>query len=217
MLTSIPWTLNLSSPDSLSWETVKLIIDSQHKMAIYGITVIVILVGIAISASWLWNFYVNKHKMEETVKSLGMRITAEADKRIQKEIDKVKGEIEKSNEEKIKAFEAKIEKKMIGFDADKARLFALAAQQSKVWDKAAYWWSRAIVGYLLSNKDSLVRIAVDSTYKVLKACEYLEDEDRKAINDSVASIPEILAEEKEQILKRIKELPNKEQKQTETK
>ena len=214
MFTNIPLIINLGEAGPLTWDMAKQIIQSQHTLAIYGITAVVGLAILVVAASWLWNLYLHKRELQRAIESLRSEITTKAKEdfaklteRVKDEVAEMKKEIEKSVEERMTRFDKTVEERMVLFDAEKARLFAITAAQSKVWDRASFWWAQALKGYAKTRQVDLLRVAVNAVNISLEKCEKLGDYDRKSVRDCLPSIPEILKEEKKQIEDKLKKLP----------
>jgi hypothetical protein len=210
MFVNIPFVIDLPESQQLSWDMAKQIIQSQSNLAIFGITVLVGIAVLVMASSWIWNFFIHKHELKKVVEGLKSEITTWENELSKKLTETIKDEIVKIKKE----IEDSIEAKMILFDADKARLFALTSQQSEIWESGALWWARAIPLYVKANAVHLVRISVDRLNLALKKCEKLENDHKKEIIKHLSFIPEILQDEKEQIEKKLNELPEKVTKQS---
>lgn len=209
MFVNILLAANLQGTEQLSWDTIRLIIQSQSNLAqsqsnlaMYGITVLVAVAVLLAGASWVTNFYLVRRELRRAIESLRSEITASREENYGRLASLMRDEVEKMK----KAVEESVQQKMKSFDADKARLFALSAQQGQVWESAAFWWAIAIKGYLEVKKDALVRISVDNVIENLERCERLEDDTKKEIERYISSIPRILEEEKKQIETKLNEL-----------
>lgn len=189
----------------ISWEMAKQIIQSQNNLAIYSITALLGLAALLGGASWFTNIYLVRRELRSTIKSLESKITikekdafTELAKQIKEEVTKIKKEVEES-----------IEQKMILFDADKARLFAIVNRQSEKWENAASWLATAIIGYAKIGKDKMLRISVDALNENLEKCKELKDKNKERIKECFPFIPEILSKEREQIKEKLDRLPTK--------
>jgi len=196
MFTNIPLIINLGESGPLTWDMAKQIIQSQHTLAIYGITAVVAVAAGLMVASWLWNLFLRRHELERAIESLKSEITARVEEDFSKLAKKTEEEIEKN-----------VAKKMMELDADKARLFAISARQSAVWGRASMWWAEAIESYAKIGQEHLLRVTVDALNEDLGKCKKLEHKERKAIKKCLSSIPETLNKEKEQIEDKLKKLP----------
>lgn len=104
-----------------------------------------------------------------------------------------------------KEIEKSLEERLMLFNADKARLFALVSEERNWWGTAASWWATALVNFTeAETKDQgMLRIVTDRVYRALKECERskvsLNEEQKKNIKKCLSSIPEILEREKKQI------------------
>lgn len=205
MLTNIPLIINLGEAGPLTWDMAKQIIQSQHTLAIYGITAVVAVAAGLMLASWIWNVFLRRHELERAIESLKSEITTHAEKdfmkltgRVKDEIDKMKKEIEKS-----------VSQETIFLDAEKSRLFALTNTQMNEWENAALWWGMAVKGYAKAQKESLLRVSVEGLSGILEKCQKLTDKDKEQIKGYLSLVPEILWLEKEQIEDKLKKLPKK--------
>lgn len=202
MLVNIPFIINLIAElpeaEQLSLDVAKQLIQSQHNLATIGISVLVGIAVLLMAVTWLWNFYLHKRELERAIETLKSEITARADERIKDEVGKMENEIKES-----------IAKSLTKFDADKARLFAITAGQEKVWEAQVSWWAKAIEGYAKTEQEHLLRVAVDALNDALKKCETLKADRKEDVKKYLSFIPEILQQEKEQIEKRLNELPKK--------
>ena len=213
MFASISLPADLAASESLSWDMAKQIIQSQHSLAIYGITVVVAVAASLMLGAWIRNFYLRRRELERAIESVKSEITSKVEedftkltKRFNDQAVKMKDEVQRTIEERI-----------ILFGAEKARLFAFVNMQQKDWEAAVGWWAEAVVGYAKTGQKKLLRIAVDALNDHLDNCKKLEDDDRKSIKKSLSSIPEILGEEREQIEGKLKKLPKEITKQSEIK
>lgn len=203
---------NVAESEQLSWDMAKQIIQSQSNLAIYGITVLVGLAVALMAASWIWNLLLRRHELDRAIESLKSEITSKIEedftkltKRFNDEAAKMRKEIEKS-----------VAKRLTEFDAEKSRLFALIADQSKLWDRASFWWAEAIEGYAKAESEKGIRIAVDALNNCLGKCKELRDDLKESIKKHLSFMPEILGEEKEQIEDKLKKLPKEITEQSET-
>lgn len=217
-------TTNLTEPGPLTWDMAKQIIQTQSNLAMVAITVLVGLAVLLVAASWIWHFRLHKRELQEAVESLKAALTAEGKrdlmeltKRVNDEVEKIKKEIEKSAEERITRFDKNIKEKMILFDAEKARLFALSCINTKLWENAVNWCAEAIIGYAEVGQEEMLRIIVDALNDCLDYCKKLKDDVRERIKKSLSSIPKTLRKEREQIEDKLKKLPKEITKQSETK
>lgn len=202
MFATIPFMIERPESGQLSWDTVKLIIQSQHNLAIYGITALVAVAILIAGASWFTNFYLVRRELEETIDSLWSELTTK-----EEDFKKTAESIKENAEKMMKETKKDIEEKLIAFDADKSRLFAISAFQMGAFESEAYWWANAIKGYAESNAPGLLRIAVDRLNDALGKCKKLKDRNRKQIKEGLSFIPIILRDEKEQIENKLKGLP----------
>lgn len=191
MFANILWVGSLMGTEPLWWDSIRLIIQSQSSLAqsqsdlaMYGITVLIAIALLLGTASWFTNVYLfrreREREREEDFKKLS--------ERIKDDIEKMEKKVAENVDTKIKLF-----------DAEKARLFALSAQNGQVWESAATWWARAIKGYIEVYKDGLVRICVNNVIKNLGKCKTLKEDEKKEIEKHISFIPRILDAEKKQI------------------
>ncbi|NVM56095.1 MAG: hypothetical protein HWN66_20530 [Candidatus Helarchaeota archaeon] len=185
----------LPESEPLWWDSIRLIIQSQsslaqfqYNLAMYGITLLIAIALLLATASWLTNVYIirreRKREREEDFEKLSKGIS----ERIKKEIEEMEKKIRES-----------IDKEFILFNAEKARLFALAAWNAKLWEGGARWWASAIEGYAKAGEEEIVRISVNSLIQSLQNCKKIENDDKKKIENKLGFIPKILYEEKKQI------------------
>lgn len=203
MLANITPVTNLTESGPLTWDMAKQIIQCQHNLAIYGITALVGVTAGLLIITWVWNLFLRRHELNKAIGSLKADMTAKEKEGLAKLTKEMKDEIGKIKEE----IEKNVSERMILFDAEKARLFALASQQLKVWDNAAIWWATAIEGYVKCKMEDLVRISVDQLNASLEQCKTLTDEKKKTIEGHLSFIPPILSQEKEQIEDKLSKLP----------
>lgn len=212
MFASISLPTNLAASESLSWDMAKQIIQSQSNLAMYGITVLVGVTILLMAGTWVRNFYLRRRELERAIESVKSEITSKVEEDFTKLTEGFKDEIGKMREE----IEKSVEKRMILFGAEKARLFAFANGQLKVWETAVDWWAEAIVGYDEAEHKELLRTAVDALNGDLDECKKLEDHVKENIKKSLSSIPEILRKERKQIEDKLKKLPKEITKQSKT-
>jgi len=203
MFTSVPLVTNVAESEQLSWDMAKQIIQSQHTLAIYGITAVVAVAAGLMLASWIWNVFLRRHELQRAIESLKSEITTKVEEDFTKLTEGINDKVEKMKEEVKKS----IAKRKIEFDADTARLFAFASAHRGLWGTAASWWATAIVNFAKVEDESMLRAAVNALDESLKECKELGDKDRKIVKKCLSSIPAILTEEKEQIEDKLKKLP----------
>lgn len=203
MFANILWAANLPESEQLSWDIVRQIIQSQHNLATLGIIVIIAVAALVAGASWFTNFYISRRELRHAIESLKAEIVATRAENYRQLVGVMKDEIKKLEE----VVGEKIDKKIASFDADKARLFALSAQNAQLWDAAAAWWAIAIEGYTKIKEHGLVRTSVNNVLKNLQKSETLRDNDREDIKKCLSFIPEILQKEREQIKEKLDKLP----------
>lgn len=177
-------TTNLAEPGPLTWDMAKQIIQTQRDLAIYGLTLLIGITLVLIAGTWIWNVALRRHELKKAIESLESKMATKIEKEIQE----------------------KLAQGMKLFNADQARLFAITAAHTKVWGKAALWWSRAIKSYGEIGQDYWLRVSVDGLEGTLKNCIKLEDKDKKTIKARCSSIPDILSKEKDRIIKKLKEI-----------
>jgi len=214
MFTSVPLIINLGEAGPLTWDMAKQIIQSQHTLAIYGITAVVGVAAVLLVFSLIWNVFLRRHELQRATESLRREITtkikedfAKLTERFKDEVAKMKKEIEKSVEERMTRFDKTVEERMTLFDAEKARLFSFATYQMKNWEGTAVWFAEAIEGYAKTREEDMLRKCVDTLNATLAACKKLSDSDKQKIKKCLPFIPEILKEEKEQIEDKLNKLP----------
>lgn len=198
MFANILWAANLPESEQLSWDTTRLIIQSQSNLAMYGIMVIIGVAALVAGASWFTNFYLVRYELKKTIESFNSEII---------EIEKnLKDEVEKMEKKVVKAVE-NLSEAMIIFNAEKARLFAITNKQMGLWKNVVVWWGYAIQGYAKAGLTNLLRVCIDGLNEDLEQCEKLKDDSKKEIRESLSFIPEILQKEKEQIEDKLDKLP----------
>ena len=225
MFTNIPLIINLGESGPLTWDMAKQIIQSQHTLAIYGITAVVGVAAVLLVFSLIWNVFLRRHELKKAIESLKSEIftkgkedfakltteTKDAIGKMKKEIDKTIEErmtrFDKTIEERMTRFDKTAEERMTRFDADTARLFVLTGYQMKEYEGTAVWCAKAIEGYAKAREEALLRTCVDALNANLVECKKLSDSDKQKIKKCLPSIPEILKEEKEQIEKKLNKLP----------
>ncbi len=205
---------NLAESGPLTWDMAKQIIQSQHTLAIYGITAVVGVAAVLLVYSLIWNVFLRRHELQRATESLRREITtkikedfAKLSERTKDEIGKMENRLDKTVEERMIRFDKTVEERMIRFDAETARLFAISAKQEEMWDKESVWWAEAIEGYHKAESAEGLRIAVDQLNTALGKCKKLEDDDKEQIKKCLPLIPKILGDEKKQIEDKLKKLP----------
>lgn len=186
-------------PEQLSWDVAKQIIQTQNNIAIIGISVLVGVAVLLLGGTWIYNVYLNTRRLNNIADNLSKKIaidlTKKADEIIKTEIDKMKEEIKKDLDEKL-----------ILFEAEKARLFALSCKQSNNWESCGDWWATAIINYAKVKIDKGIRISVDALNTALDKCEKLDAEKKKNIEKCLDYIPSILDKERKEIEAKLKKL-----------
>jgi len=212
MFTNIPLIINLGESGPLTWDMAKQIIQSQHTLAIYGITAVVAVAAGLMFASWLWNLFLRRYELKKASESLKSEITARLDEDFSKLSGRNKDEIEKME----KKLEKTVEERTIQFDASAARLFVLMNRQMGEWENAVAWEATAIKNCAKSGDENMLRIIVETLNTDLEKCKKLRDKDKEAIKECLCAIPGILTKEKEQIEDKLKKLPEETTEQSET-
>ncbi len=156
-----------------------------------GVTVV--LVG----STWLWNFILAKRQ-----------ISAEVDEKVAIQFETIKGRITSIAEEEYRKIKSKLDNKLINHDANIARLFALHCMDSFYFGTALYWWTVALVNYVKTNEQDLIRICVDRILKIVEEENWYEDlekeQHQEIIDELQKIIPSTLSIEKERIIKELK-------------
>lgn len=205
MFANIPLVIDLSEAGQLSWDTIKLIIQSQHNLAMVGITVILGMAFLLAAGSWFANFYLVRRELKDTIKTMESKITAK-----EEEFKGLAKKIEEENNERITKIENRIEEVWMDLNTEKSRLLAISSGQDRIWDLSSYWWSEAARGYAEMQKPVSRRNSIDCLISALGFCTAMKDEDKERIRKNLSSIPKLLYLEKEKIEKRLSELPKKE-------
>lgn len=195
----------LSQSEPISWEMAKQIIQSQSNLAMLGITVLVGIAVLLMAGNWILNIYIHKQELQKITESLSKRI----DKKQEEALENLTKKLEDNTAKIKKEVEESIDKRMILFDADKARLFALVNRQSEKWENSASWLATAIIDYAKIGKDKMLRISVDALNEDLKECKELKDKNKELIKKCLHFIPETLSKEREQIKETLNSLPTK--------
>ena len=207
---------NLAESGPLTWDMAKQIIESQHNLAMWGITTLVGLAVLLVAGSWIWNFLLRRHELQRAIESLkseiftkGKEDFAKLSERTKDDIGKMKKEIEKNVGERMTRFDKTVEERMMLFDAEKARLFAITTYQTKKYETAAVWLAEANEDYdKAGGQEDMLRKCVDTLNASLGGCKKLSESDKQEIKKCLPFIPEILKKEKEQIedwLKKLRE------------
>ncbi len=214
MFTNIPLIINLGESGPLTWDMAKQIIQSQHNLAMWGITILVGLAVLLVAGSWIWSLLLRRHELQKAIESLKREITtkikedfAKLTERFKDEVAKMKKEIEKRVEERMTRFDKTVEERMMLFDAEKARLFAIAAYQMKKYETTVVWFAEAIEGYAKTGTEDILRTSVDALNANLAACKKLSERSKQEIKKCLPFIPEVLKKEKKQIEDKLKKLP----------
>ena len=205
MFANVPLVTTLAESEQLSLDMAKQIIQSQHNLAMIGISLLVGIAVLLLAGSWIWHFRLHKRELEEAVESLKSALIAEAKKDFMELTTRVKDEVEKMKKE----IEKSVEERLIVFDAEKARLFALATYQMKEYEATAAWFAEAIGGYAKTRQEGLLRVCVNALISNLAVSKKLSESDKQRIKKCLPFIPEILKKEKEQIEDKLKKLPKK--------
>ncbi len=199
----------LTSPvlgDSLNLETAKLIINSQHDMAMYGITVVVGLFALLLILYWLLQIPLANRKIDNAIKNEITGKASEEFKKYTQELDKKLEDNSKKMDEKMEALDDYM---FLLHSAETSRLHANNAELRKLWDTAALWWSRAVKSYAETHiQEKLLRVAVNGLMGNLQKCEKLNEKGKEEIKECLPDIPDILSTEKRSIEKKLDKLPN---------
>ncbi len=213
MFASVSLPTDLVASESLTWDIAKQIIQSQHSLAIYGMTTVVAIAGSLMLAAWIRNFYLRKRELERAIDSVKSEITSKVEEDFTKLTEGFKDEIGKIE----KGIQKNVEGRMTLFDAEKARLFGLVNLQFKNWENVVGWMGTAITHYAKTEEKGLLRICVDALNQNLDKCKELKDDTREGIKKCLPSIPKILSEERKQIEDKLEKLPKGTTEQSETK
>ena len=125
----------LGESDKITWDMAKQIIQSQYDMSMYGITTIIALALILMTASFVLNIYLNNQKLE----SLKKEIKSVWESDLKTHSDALKNEAEKIKKD--------LAETALKSEADTARAFTLICEQSKGWESAIGWALGAVVAY----------------------------------------------------------------------
>lgn len=189
-----PVAKNLTQPSEMSWETLKLIMETQDKLATYGLIVL----GVVIAAMVLSNVFIltyPERKINKTREDLEKKIQTEATVYFEKskqEIVNVKGEIKDETE-----------KLLLRPKADINMLVGITAGRGKIYDAAATNFAAAVRDYNKLGDNENIRIALKTLYEALNNCKKLENIRITNIGRIVSEVSD-LSSDKKPILDRLK-------------
>lgn len=184
MIIAIPLITSLSESEQLSWDIAKEIIKYQGTLAMTGIIILGIILGI-MAASWIWSLIQYPRKLKEIEKSL------------KEEVEKIAQKIKKD-----------LRKDLVLVYAEHARTTATVNEQLGAWEAAA-GWSAIAVKYYHEHGESevMVRESIDTLIRELEGCKKISGICRKWIKEILPLLPEYFQKEKEKIENKLKELP----------
>jgi len=156
--------------------------------AVLGIT------ALLLACTWLWNLFISKRQIKNKIRANISRIEKDFSKRIDNKMTEVENKIKET-----------LKKDLLFHEAELNRLFALTSAQAGHIPISTRWWARALESYNKLGQDDWIRISTDDILKNLKkpeVCEKLDKSELQEIKDMVKqNVPDILAKEREEILK----------------
>lgn len=178
-------------------EVYKTILQQEISNHTIFITVLLGIVVILLGTTWWWN----KSGANKELKT-------EVEKRFEKEKNKfheeVQNEINKKIDQKVKDFKVQIDI----LEADVARAMGLSARKEGLYSYSIFWFAKFLKSTMELKNPKGIRIGTNFILEDLRLLEKKdEDENKKTIYkchfvlETVSKLPEILNNEKKEILK----------------
>jgi hypothetical protein len=202
MYFQVPILLSVQVGDSLTWEAVKLIVQSQYNLATLGVTILVGVAGLLMVGTWVYNIHFERRRIESIVKSAQKELFNS----IQEDFSRHKTEVDRVLKKTMIEFEKLLDSKMKIVDAETYRLHARDAEQEKSYEVAALWWARSIPYYEDAIQAEMIRVAVERLKWNLEQCESMDGNTVVEIKDCISSIPKMLFREKKDIETKLRQL-----------
>ncbi len=197
----------LAETEPVSWDMLRQIIQTQEWLAYYAITATLVLVGIILAATWLSNFIVHRQAINKAIEEIKKETRevlkedyATCIKRIESKVQEIEKGVGKSIGKEIAKLREDISREITLLEAEKARVFAIVAEEAK-GDMSAVcdWWATAIIKYVKASNDEGIRISVDALVRTLTKCKSMEKNELDSVKQCINLIPSILNKEKQQI------------------
>lgn len=168
-------------------------------------TLITVLLGVTvvlIGSTWLWNFILAKKQIHEEVNTLYNQNADDSKNQLQKIVDEKFLELEKQLENKLKMNEANL-----------ARLYAINCSNQNLYSTSINWWITALKIYSEIEEQFFIRISVEQILNNINQENWNSDLNENfdiaiAIQDIETLIPDLLTNEKRQIINRFRALLN---------
>jgi hypothetical protein len=184
-------------------EFLKTLLENMNSNYTILFTVLIAMTTVLVGSSWLWNIFIAKKQIQAGINA-GLET-----------LKKQNIENEKTLRESLKTDLIKeIDDKYSDQQIDICRLFAIYSDDNEFYELSVFWWSNCLEHSIKSNFERTISISVTSMLDILKKPEFVDySEDNfkmeKVIN-VVNSVPEILHNEKKEILRFLRKLKQKE-------
>ena len=168
-------------------------------------TLITVLLGVTvvlIGSTWLWNFILAKKQINEEVNTLFNQSIDDSKKQLQQIVDDKFAELEKQLENKLKMNEGNL-----------ARLYAINCSNQNLYSTSISWWITALKIYTEIEDQIFIRISVEQILNNINQENWNHDINENfditiAIQEIETLVPELLTNEKRQIINRFRALIN---------
>ncbi len=168
-------------------------------------TLITVLLGVTvvlIGSTWLWNFILAKKQINEEVNTLFNQSIDDSKKQLQQIVDDRFAELEKQLENKLKMNEANL-----------ARLYAINCSNQNLYSTSISWWITALKIYSEIEDQIFIRISVEQILNNINQENWNLDINENfditiAIQEIETIVPDLLTNEKRQIINRFRALLN---------
>jgi len=165
-----------------SWEVIKLVVQAQYNITAIGIVALVGIAAILIGINFIGVQRV-KQQMKKTIKDLKNEM-----KEIRENMQELKGDLKISVNKEIQMLKA-----------EKDRLFALIAWNTKVWINLITWSARGIEDYAKTTRKDMVITMVDLLIIGLKNSKNIRSNDKEQVINSLNYIPKKFNEKRIEI------------------
>lgn len=180
-------------------ETVSQSMQAQQHIAMYGITVLVVIFAALLAVNWYTNYRQYKAALTQATEAMRKELHQAVEARVKEETARVQ-----------KTVTAELQARIGTLAVMAAGQSAVLAGSLKSWQAAAVGFAATIQICAAMGMDAMMRPAVESLLACLNECRWLEEDTRAKVRECLNSIPAILDKEKKAIADRLAALPEKE-------
>ena len=184
-------------------DVYKTILDQQSTTYSLLIWAFIGITALIVGSTWLWNFLYSKRMIQQEIQEL-----------LSKEMKDFSNKSEKLITESVDKTQKLLIKNIMGLKADSARMFALYCEPTDNYTGAVNWWSLALEDYIEMGESRLIRISTERLEENLNNPLWTDDIDSHDLNlddikERAQKIPDILTDERKNIINKIEEAQSK--------